>query len=187
MFFTSAHADDDTGKSAEGQYEKAENAKTKSGKKGGTIWIEEKISPTTNWIENLAKPLTVWMEQQINGGEPTDNPEAVRPEGIQSHKAPNTAHSTQAELEHKLDENLLISAEQVERIAKEHIAGDVLYIKLIPKTQQYRVKLISKLGEIHIIYIQAMSGDIVMPESKRLESATTEAVTDQSDNANERP
>ena len=129
-------------------------------KQGDTIWLEEKISPTTRWLESLVKPLTVWMEQQINEpiADPITQPKQTLENNTDSVKqtGSNTAH----------DPAIFISAEQASNIAKTHIAGDILHTKLMPKLGQYRVKLISKLGEIHIIFIHAASGQILSPNSR---------------------
>lgn len=135
---------------------------SQSQKKGDEVWLEEKISPTTTWIENLVKPLTVWMEQKIN--EPEQ--EADNQEGIQRSEGGSTLGSYKISSDDTVETEPLITAEQAAVLAKNHIAGDVLYIKLMPKTNQYRIKLISKLGEIHIVHVKAVSGDIVLPANK---------------------
>lgn len=149
---TAANADD--GKELTGD--------SKSKKGGDTIWLEEKISPTTVWLENLVKPLTIWMEQQIN-----------EPEQVFVDKAVDQVSNDDLDVRlievdpvNVKENTVAITSEQASDLAKDHIAGDVLYIKLLSKTNQYRVKLISKVGEIHIIYIQAASGDVVTPNNK---------------------
>ena len=148
---------------ANAQDSEEQSVDNESPKQGDTIWLEEKISPTTTWIENLVKPLTVWMEQQIN--EPEQ--ELDIQEGIQENsprgEEQNVPNIVETGNDNIVDPDSLISAEQASALAKKHIAGDVLYIKLISKSNQYRVKLISKLGEIHIIYIKAISGEIISP------------------------
>lgn len=136
-------------------------------KQGDTIWLEEKISPTTRWLESLVKPLTVWMEQQINEplAAPVTQPKQTFENNTDSVKqtGSNTAYDPAIFIS---AEQASISSEQASNIAKTHIAGDILHIKLMPKLGQYRVKLISKLGEIHIIFIHAASGQILSPNSR---------------------
>lgn len=177
MFSTSAHADDDKGKGAESQ----------STQKDDTIWIEEKVTPTTTWIENLVKPLTVWMEQQINAPDKENGNPKLRQENSQRNTIEDAPNSSQAGSDNILDPDLLIGSEKAGVLAKEHIAGDVLYIKLISKTKKYRVKLISKLGEIHIIYIQAITGEIISPNSNVLSRPNKQANSEQSNDNMERP
>lgn len=171
LFSTIANADDDP------------NVDKQNTTKGETVWIEEKISPTTTWIENLVKPLTVWMEQQVNGPKPEDNNQEVTQENSPHSEQEKAQSATQTDPEKTLSPDSVIGSEQAGVLAKEHIAGDVLYIKLMSKTQQYRVKLISKLGEIHIIYINAISGEIVSPTTAPLGSAGSKP----SDDTKERP
>lgn len=155
LLFCSGTANSDDGKEP--------SVDSQDQKKGDTIWLEEKISPTTTWIENLVKPLTEWMEQQIQepeqevDGQEIDSQESEEKIILEpiAKKPDNAAEAAS-----------IISSEQAEVLAKNHIAGDVLYIKLVSKTNQYRVKLISKLGEVHIIYIKAVSGEIVLPNDK---------------------
>jgi hypothetical protein len=144
----------------------SQSADGKKVKQGDTIWLEEKISPTTTWIENLVKPLTVWMEQQINEpGQQPDNSNAIQ-EGRLTNEEDGSPNLSEVDPNNNVDPYLLIGTEQASVLAKEHIAGDVLHIKLMSKTKLYRVKLISKLGEIHIIFIRASSGEIVSPKVK---------------------
>ncbi len=127
---------------------------------GDTIWIEEKVSPTTTWLENLVKPLTVWMEQQLNSPAPNDANQKISPE-IDPNNERDTNTTVLAKPDNAPDENQLIGSERAGQLAQEHIAGEVLFIKFIAATSRYRVKLISERGEIHIIYIQATSGDVI--------------------------
>lgn len=145
---------------------KDQSADSKSPKKGDTIWLEEKISPPTRWIENLVKPLTVWMEQKINKPAPEPDIQQSNQENSQRIEDGTTPDINQTGSDDMVLSSALISSEQASTLAKEHIAGDVLHIKLVSKTNQYRVKLISKLGEVHIIYIKASSGKIVLPNDK---------------------
>lgn len=177
LLYTSANADDSKGQSADKQ----------STEKVETIRIEKKVTPTTTWIENLVKPLTVWMEQQINGPEQKEKSQEVKQENSLINEQEGTLNLNQTVSENILDPDLLIGSEQAGILAKEHIAGDVLYIKLISRTKQYRVKLISKLGEIHNIYIQAISGEIVSPNNKALIEPVKQGSTKQRDDNKESP
>ncbi len=139
-------------------------------KKGDTIWLEEKISPTTTWIESLVKPFTEWMEEAIQEPE-RDAPEIVpSPATGSDTKEVNENASTDA-----LKPQVLISKEQAQESAKELIGGDVLYIKLVSKTNQYRVKLISKLGEVRVIYIDASSGELAEKGAKISQKSSNQA------------
>ena len=138
------------------------SADKKSNKQDDTIWLEKKISPTTRWLDNLVKPLTVWMEQQINEPEPAS--ELEKPRGAQVGSVDLNLSETDSA--NGVMSVPLVSSDQARVVAKKHIAGDVLYIKFMQQSNRYRVKLISKVGEIHIIYINAASGDIVSPNDK---------------------
>jgi len=153
---------------AHAEKSKGQSVGDQSSKQGDTVWLEEKISPTTRWLDNLVKPLTVWLEQQIHQPEPELNSQT---NSAQSAEEVNSAlEQTQVNgSDNAIDpvsEAASITVEQAARIAQQHIAGEVLYIKLMPMVKQYRVKLISTLGEIHILYISAASGDIVLPNKK---------------------
>ena len=174
---TSANANDD----------KDENSESQNTKKVDTIWIEEKISPTTTWIENLVKPLTSWMERQVNGSEQEGDNQGTEQKTGQRNEYENDLDSTLANPKNLLDRDLLIGSEKAGVLAKEHIAGEVLYIKLVSKTKQYRVKLISELGEIHIIYIQAVSGEIITPRSDTTNKPVDQFDTTQNNVSNKRP
>ena len=107
-----------------------QSVRDQNSKQGDTIWLEEKISPTTRWLDNLVKPLTVWIEQQIHESEDelnnkrsnTQNKEDVKP----------ALDETQEKSSDSVIEPIsLIGVEQAATIAKEHIAGEVLYLSLI--------------------------------------------------------
>lgn len=152
-------------------------------KKGNTIWLEEKISPTTTWVENLVKPLTVLIERQINKPATTlDDQESNQLIEKETILEPDKTSSDE-----KIEANSLISSEQARELAKNHIAGDVLYIKLLSKTNQYRVKLISKLGEIHIIYIRATSGEVILPNAKNDTGSVKQSSAEQNNTINSVP
>ncbi len=141
-------------------------------KKGDTIWLEEKISPTTTWIESLVRPFTEWMEDAIQEPE-REPPEMVLPI-VDEHVDEATAtNSTVVE-----KSQVLIGVEQAKESARKLVDGDVLYIKLVSKTNQYRVKLISKLGEVRVIYIDASSGTLVEKGAKKLEKSSVDSSTE---------
>ncbi|MGH1542674.1 MAG: PepSY domain-containing protein [Arenicella sp.] len=169
LFSGAAYSDDSTQQSVESE----------DPKKGDTIWLEEKISPTTTWIENLVKPVTVWMEQKINEPEQEVN----KQESSQNGEQGSSSELNETEPV-DMEAASIISAKQASALAKNHIAGDVLYIKLLSKTNQYRVKLISKVGEIHIIYIKAVSGEIVLPDDKTSIEPAKQINTEQGNQTN---
>ncbi|GHA03122.1 hypothetical protein GCM10008090_10100 [Arenicella chitinivorans] len=142
-------------------------------KKGDEIWLEERIAPTTTWVESLVKPLTSWMERQINEPEQKDEQQ----DGGQSAQPQNTVEPDQAKRVHPVGEVALIGIDQAGEFARQHIAGDVLYVKLITKSNRYRVKLISRIGEIHIIYVDAVSGNIVSRDKTGLDQATQKTIS----------
>ncbi len=132
-------------------------AKDNSPKKGKTIWLEEKISPSTQWLEGLVKPMTSWMEGKIQKHPDQKNQtlprEAPVPETQNLSASPDTAS--------------IIDADTIARIAGERVPGQILRMKLLERNPlQYRVKLISKAGEIHMLYINAHTGELIQPSNK---------------------
>ena len=131
-------------------------------KQGETIWLEKKISPSSRWVENLVKPLTSWIEKKIQSPhhhalEPLpSNPESALPATI----------ATEGLAEQALSNKPQFSPEQAGAIANRLIPGNTLRVKLLNKQQrlQYRVKLISLVGEIHILYLDAHSGERIQAE-----------------------
>lgn len=126
-------------------------------KEGKTVWLEKKLSPSTRWLENAVKPITTWMERkiqkEIHGGEVRELPPA----------APRVDSDDRPPV---VDEDV-IDSESIAELASKHIPGQILRIKLLNRTPlQYRVKLISRVGEIHILYINAHTGKIIQPLSK---------------------
>lgn len=144
-------------------------------KKNDEIWLEEKILPTTTWVENLVKPLTIWMEQKINAPEKKVDSQ----KGSHRREQGSNLEPNEIALDNTAEAVLLISSEQAGVLAKEHIAGEVLYIKLMSSGNRYRVKLISTLGEIHSIYVNAISGEIVLRDNKIGPQAVEPIVTEQ--------
>jgi len=120
-----------------------------------TVWIDNKVNPATRWLEDAVQPLTVWMEKKIQrrlDDEPL-NPILIAPNQKQA-LDPSEAS---------------ISPEQAATIASQAFPGEILRTTLLPKQpKQYRVKLISPAGEIHLIYIHAETGLILKPKPKQL-------------------
>ncbi len=130
---------------------------SKRQREGKTIWIEKKLSPSTRWLENLVKPMTTWIERKIQK-ETLDREEKGRP------AAPP---KTGIERPFSSPDDSVIDSEAIALIAKERVPGQVLRIKLLNRVPlQYRVKLISRIGEIHVLYINAHTGDFILPSSE---------------------
>jgi hypothetical protein len=128
-----------------------------SPKKGDTIWLEEKIAPSTRWIENLVKPLGIWMEKKIQPRYVADDKEnsGTQPE-VELVPLPPSGGQ----------EGPIITPEQAAVVSKQYVQGEVLRIKLLESAHsvsRYRVKLISTAGEIHILYINAHTGVLIQP------------------------
>jgi uncharacterized membrane protein YkoI len=124
--------------------------------------------------------LTVLIEQQINKpASALDNQESNQLVEKETILDPNKTDSNET-----LESASLISAEQASELAKGYLAGDILYIKLLSKTNQYRIKLISKLGEVHIIYINATSGEIILPNDKISTEPAKQISTEKSNQTN---
>jgi hypothetical protein len=50
------------------------------------------------------------------------------------------------------------------------VAGEVLKVKLLEKDlSQYRVKMISSTGEIHMLYVDARTGELIHPLNSKSE------------------
>lgn len=116
-----------------------------------TVWIEETVTPATRWLEGAVQPLTIWMEKKIHR----------RSKKRQAHTEP--APQIAVARPQTADATLVaISQAQAATIANKRQAGEVLRTSLLAKTPpQYRVKLISPNGEIHLIYIHAQTGKIL--------------------------
>lgn len=142
-------------------------AKPDAPREGDSIWLEEKIAPSTRWIENLVKPVTVWMERKIqrdrpesNAPQKTPNIEPAAGETVIAGPGSDTV-STRAQLE-------IISGAQASAIAQAHTPGNILRVKLLERENEqpkYRVKLISTSGEIHIIHIDAVTRELIAPQT----------------------
>ncbi|MBX2849118.1 MAG: PepSY domain-containing protein [Acidiferrobacterales bacterium] len=126
-------------------------------RKGDEIWLEEKIAPTTTWIESLVKPLTVWMEQKINAPEQESNDQYDSTDGERDLTLKDSVSDSRISSEPESR----LSIKEASASAQQYIDGDVLHVKLLPEVNRYRMKIISNLGEIHVIYIDASSGKLV--------------------------
>jgi len=116
---------------------------------GETIWLEEKIKPSTRWLEGLVKPMTTWMEKRVQ--------DKIHGTGPKESPVIQTAPSTVEVLPSSGD---LMDEAAIARLAQALIPGQVLRVKLLQKQPlQYRVKLISNSGEIHKLYLNARSGE----------------------------
>ena len=122
-----------------------------------TIWIEKKLSPSTRWLENLVKPMTSWIERKIQKETP-GRKDDIRPTGVPNADIYRPFSSP---------DDGVMDSNTVSDIAKERVPGQILRIKLLNREPlQYRVKLISRVGEIHILYINAHTGDFILPMSE---------------------
>ncbi|MFK7729998.1 MAG: PepSY domain-containing protein [Pseudomonadales bacterium] len=154
----------------------AQNSEPKEGK---SVWLEKKISKPTRWLESLVKPMNIWLEGKVQA--PTsrsDNQQA--PSQPDSTGVPDAVTSS-------LD-TTRISADEAADVARKQIAGNVLKVKLLtmpdrPLTSDdgglddnadesvalffYRVRLISKRGEIHILYVDAQTAALIDPYARQ--------------------
>ena len=129
-------------------------------KVGETIWVEKQITPATQWVEEIVKPLTNWMERKIhdrdetpaqNNAKPWPGPQTIVPR----------IQPTDGEL---------ITSDQASQVALRFVEGEILRVKLLNKTLlQYRVKMISNSGEIHLLYVDAYTGELIQPLNGKLE------------------
>jgi len=116
-------------------------------REGESIWLEKKLAPSTRWIERLIRPLNRWMEQKV---------QAVKPAA---------SKALAAAVQHSNSGTALLSEQQISAIAQQRTPGKVLAIKLLPaehQAQRYRLKLLSRQGVIHILYLDAQSGASVV-------------------------
>jgi uncharacterized membrane protein YkoI len=121
---------------------------------GETIWVEEKMRPTTQWMEDLVSPLTTWMERKIHDRNPSSAESETTVWIRKTKPGTPTAEFTDP----------LISPNEASLTAQQHMEGEVLRVKLLFRGDpQYRVKLISKKGEIHLLYVNATTGKLIRP------------------------
>lgn len=142
-------------------------AKLKAPREGDTIWLEEKIAPSTRWIENLVKPITVWMENKIQQENPGSKATAMTP-GVEPARDRPVVANSKGETATLDTQNNFITAGEASAIAQERITGNILRVKLLEQDNErprYRVKLISTGGEIHILYVDARSQKLIAPQS----------------------
>ena len=55
-----------------------------------------------------------------------------------------------------------VSRDKAAQIAQGHIKGRILSVKRAGDT--WRVKLLSKKGEVHVVVVDARSGEVISPE-----------------------
>ncbi|MFK8022207.1 MAG: PepSY domain-containing protein [Pseudomonadales bacterium] len=151
-------------------FERTSTQENSAPREGKSVWLEKKIAKPTRWLENLVKPMNIWLEGKIQA--PIDNSANQQAERLPSDTlAPDTASTSV--------KSNRISADEAANAARQHVAGNVLKVKLItmPASQPmtaddsatrfaYRVKLISRQGEIHILYIDALSSALIDPHAK---------------------
>ncbi|MFK8050953.1 MAG: PepSY domain-containing protein, partial [Halioglobus sp.] len=126
-------------------------------------------APSTRWIENLVKPVTVWMERKIQ----TDRSQRKEP-GHAPNNTPEDGNVGAPESSPKLSEAVspedIISVAQASAIATAVTPGNVLRVKLLERENErpkYRVKLISTRGEIHIVHIDAVTQELILPAGSK--------------------
>lgn len=141
-----------------------------------TIWLEEKLSPTTQWLERAVNPLRRWMEDKVQrpakqeAKSNSKNLVNVATDIERSQSPKNTADVTDSQI------SPLINSEQAGLIASSQIPGDVLKIKLLRNApMRYRVKLISLRGQIHYVYINASNAQIIKQPQASPSSPKTKA------------
>lgn len=126
---------------------------------GKTIWLEEKLNPSTQWLEKAVKPLTRWIEDQVQldpKGPKKQN--TARPQALQKNQA-TEQNSTE---DTARGSGPRLSKDQIRQLVKQRYAGDVLHIKSLANAR-YRVKLISQQGVIQILYLSAIDGQELSP------------------------
>lgn len=121
-------------------------------KPGATIWLEEKITPSSHWMEELVQPMTRWMEERLHGQSPQQR---------RNDKAAVPQAGTEPE---PLDATFIDKAQAI-AVARESHEGEVLHCKLLPASQRFRVKLLTNQGEIHIVYVDAVRAVILPPQT----------------------
>lgn len=127
------------------------NGSRKPPVEGESLWIEEKINPATRWLENLVSPITTWMEDKIQANDETSAPPP--PHWNITAPEPSRIRGTTQEL--------LTDDQAASAVVREY-PGEVLRVKFLEKESPvYRVKLITELGEIYILYVDAYSGQIL--------------------------
>ncbi len=125
---------------------------------GESLWIEDKINPATRWLEQLVSPVTTWMEDKIqdNQNRPREiqqwQPESDTRLGPDSPQTPPDTSET----------HIVITSDEAVAVAVAAQPGEVLRVKLLDREKPaYRVKLITDQGEIQILYVDAVTGDIL--------------------------
>jgi len=127
-----------------------------------TIWLEEKLSPTTQWLERAVNPLRRWMEDKVQRPAKQESRSSAKEIDhssldIETSQDPKSTDNTAAS-----QTNPLINTAQAGLIATSQVPGDVLKVKLLRNApMRYRVKLISLQGQIHYVYINASNAQII--------------------------
>lgn len=119
-----------------------------------TIWLEEKITPSSMWLEDIVKPMTSWMEDYIHEPESTASSNST------------SAHKPETDVEPQAN-TTYISAKQAASVAQSAVEGDVLMSKLLATQGRYRVKLLSVAGEIHVLYVDALSAELLTTSKRK--------------------
>ncbi|WP_299772170.1 hypothetical protein [uncultured Pseudoteredinibacter sp.] len=161
--YTESQHSNEKPQNTEAENTKKEAAKQNDGNKnpapetGKTIWLEEKLNPSTQWLEKAVKPLTRWIEGQVQldpkGSQQQNTP---RPHG-QRKPQPQTKNTLAPQ-----SNGSQLSKDQIRKLVKQRYAGDVLHIKALSNAR-YRVKLISQQGVIQILYLSAIDGQELTP------------------------
>lgn len=127
-----------------------------------TIWLEEKLSPTTQWLEKAVNPLRRWMEDKVQRPAKQETPSIPKNIDRGSAELESSANSTNSADTSPSQSTPLINSSQAGLIATSQVAGDVLKVKLLRNApMRYRVKLISLQGQIHYVYINASNAQII--------------------------
>jgi len=139
-------------------------------REGNSIWLEEKIAPSTRWIENLVKPITVWMERKIQSEKATAAV-PVQTESTHSDADASIPSGPVADVDGETVTAVeMITETEALAFAKARVQGSVLRVKFLKSRQgrpTYRVKMISAKGEVHILYIDAFEGVLSEPQSPK--------------------
>jgi hypothetical protein len=154
---SAADASESAGPASGEQSTTTAHSGTTTPREGETIWLEQKIAPPTRWIESLVKPLTTWMERKVQ--HPGTHTEETRLAPWVRPEAPPTTDGNAPEAP-------TLSPTEAAAVARQAFQGEVLRVKLISAHSYvpiYRVKLISKRGEIQILHINAHNGELVPP------------------------
>ncbi|WP_299974284.1 hypothetical protein [uncultured Pseudoteredinibacter sp.] len=130
---------------------------------GKTIWLEEKLNPSTQWLEKAVKPLTRWIENQVQlDPKGSQKQRTTRPQAQQKSQATGQGSAENSQQNIHQGSGPRLSKDQIRKLVKQRYAGDVLHIKSLANAR-YRVKLISQQGVIQILYLSAIDGQELSP------------------------